>query len=197
MVWLAGSLDIVFLVVAFGVRTWLQWRRTRDSGWRLGRPHRASAGAARALMFTAGALLGASLAVGPWSSPWPTRAAGVVIALAAVALVAVAQVQMGASWRVGVDPNETTALVSHGLYARVRNPIYTGMVVFAVGQLLVVPSLLTVAAVLAMTAGVELQARAVEEPYLRTTHGPAFTAWATVAGRFVPGLGRWSEAGES
>jgi protein-S-isoprenylcysteine O-methyltransferase Ste14 len=37
----------------------------------------------------------------------------------------VSQYQMGNSWRVGVDPHETTELVSRGLFTVVRNPIFT------------------------------------------------------------------------
>jgi protein-S-isoprenylcysteine O-methyltransferase Ste14 len=37
---------------------------------------------------------------------------------------------------------------------------------------------------------VELQVRAVEEPYLRLVHGEAYAIYAANTGRFVPGIGR-------
>ena len=52
---------------------------------------------------------------------------------------------MGASWRIGVDPEERTDLVRHRLYRSVRNPIFTGMVLFAAGQALLVPDAMAVA----------------------------------------------------
>jgi protein-S-isoprenylcysteine O-methyltransferase Ste14 len=56
--------------------------------------------------------------------------------------------------------------------------------------LLVVPNVLSVLALVALTAAIELQVRLVEEPYLLRTHGDAYRRYAAVVGRFVPGLGR-------
>ena len=39
--------------------------------------------------------------------------------------------------------------------------------------------------------GLELQVRAVEEPYLLRTHGDAYRAYAARVGRFLPGVGRF------
>jgi len=50
-----------------------------------------------------------------------TGAAG--LAVAGIALTALAQFAMGDSWRVGVDANERTALVTNGPFAIVRNPM--------------------------------------------------------------------------
>ncbi|MFT3854487.1 MAG: isoprenylcysteine carboxylmethyltransferase family protein [Ilumatobacteraceae bacterium] len=192
MICAATALDAVFVAVAFGLRSWLQWRRTGDAGWRLGRTHSRIEMTARALMFMAAALLVASLVGESWRTSPVVFAAGAAAAIAAIVPVAVAQLQMGASWRIGVDPDERTELVTAGIYAHVRHPIYTGMTAFTVAQGLMLPSPWTLAAVAAMTVGAELQARAVEEPYLGATHGPRFATWARTAGRFVPRLGRLS-----
>ncbi|MET9817324.1 MULTISPECIES: hypothetical protein [unclassified Streptomyces] len=40
---------------------------------------------------------------------------------------------MGASWRVGVDVGERTALITGGPFAYVRNPIFTAMAVTGLG----------------------------------------------------------------
>jgi protein-S-isoprenylcysteine O-methyltransferase Ste14 len=187
---IALVLDLAFLLLAFGGRTLVQWRRTGDAGWRLGRPHSRAEGVARGLLVGACALLGAGVAWGWEAEPRATAAAGIAAAVAGIAIVVVAQLQMGASWRIGVDPAEHTPLVVTGLYAHVRNPIYTGMVVFALGQLLMLPNPLSALGCAAMLAGVEIQVRAVEEPFLAATHGAPFTAWSTHAGRFLPGVGR-------
>ena len=183
-------LDVLFLAVAFGVRTLVHRRRTGDSGWRLGRPHSPAEAAARGLLVGAGLLLGiAVVATRPPAAP-VVFGVGAIVALLSVAYVAVAQLQMGASWRIGVDPAERTALITAGLYAQVRNPIYTGMVAFALGQALMLPGVWSAIAVVAMAVGVELQVRAVEEPYLRDVHDADFERWAQRSGRFLPGLGR-------
>src|SRR5436189_129706 len=81
-----------------------------------------------------------------------------------------AQVQMGVSWRVGVDTGETTALVTSGLFRSVRNPIYTAVLVLVFGGLLAVPNAFSGWAFLAALTGMELLVRRVEEPYLHRVH---------------------------
>jgi len=115
--------------------------------------------------------------------------AGVVIGLGGAALVFLAQVQMGASWRIGLDPEERTDLVTAGLFGLVRNPIYTGMLATIVGIALLVPNVVALIAVADLVTAVELQVRRVEEPYLALVHGDAYRAYLGRVGRFVPGLG--------
>jgi protein-S-isoprenylcysteine O-methyltransferase Ste14 len=56
------------------------------------------------------------------SLPWtPTRIAAVVIGLPSLALLVLARMQLGGSF--SVRP-KAQALVTHGLYSRIRNPIY-------------------------------------------------------------------------
>ncbi len=123
-----------------------------------------------------------------WTLPRWTLSAGWALAALGLALVMTAQVQMGASWRIGIDA-EATPLVTDGLYAIVRHPIYSGLGVFGAGLLLVSPS-----PWLAAIEGVSLILIAVqsrrEERYLRCAHGRAFEDWAGRVGGFVPGIGR-------
>ncbi|MEU0164095.1 methyltransferase [Streptomyces iakyrus] len=85
-----------------------------------------------------------------------------------------------------MDVGERTALITGGPLAYVRNPIFTAMAVTGLGLVLMVPNILALTSLLA----VELQVRVVEEPYLRTVHGPAYLEYRARAGRFVPGIGR-------
>jgi protein-S-isoprenylcysteine O-methyltransferase Ste14 len=101
-----------------------------------------------------------------------------------------AQLVMGASWRIGVDPSARTKLVTQGPFAFVRNPIFSCMLVLALGLALLVPNLVSVLSALALLVGLEIQVRLVEEPYLRRVHGDAYLAYAQATGRFFPGLGR-------
>jgi protein-S-isoprenylcysteine O-methyltransferase Ste14 len=52
-----------------------------------------------------------------------------------------------------------------------------------------VPTWVSALALVALVAGVQMQVRAVEEPYLRAVHGAAYDAYAARTGRFVPGIG--------
>lgn len=111
---------------------------------------------------------------------------GVIAMVGGLLLTVIAQSGMGASWRIGVDASEKTELVTTGLYAIVRNPIFTGMGLFGLGLVLVWPNFASVMSLVLLVIGVELQVRFVEEPYLRSIHGEAWTTWASRVGRFVP-----------
>jgi protein-S-isoprenylcysteine O-methyltransferase Ste14 len=121
-----------------------------------------------------------------------SRATGLALAVAGMTMVMVSQYQMGNSWRVGVDPLETTELIRQGLFGVVRNPIFTGVIIAAAGLLMAVPNVLSAVAVLSVVVGLELQVRAVEEPYLTSVHGDRYVSYARAVGRFVPGVGRFA-----
>jgi protein-S-isoprenylcysteine O-methyltransferase Ste14 len=80
--------------------------------------------------------------------------------------------------------------VTGGWFSIIRNPIYTSMAVGWTGFALMVPTWLGLAAVVVIAVGLELQVRAVEEPYLLRTHGSEYGRYAARVGRFVPGVGR-------
>jgi protein-S-isoprenylcysteine O-methyltransferase Ste14 len=69
-------------------------------------------------LFLAMIFVGVHFASQPWT---PMRMVGVMIGLPSLALLALARIQLGASF--SVRP-KAQALVTHGLYARIRNPIY-------------------------------------------------------------------------
>ncbi|PYG00280.1 Phospholipid methyltransferase [Georgenia satyanarayanai] len=62
------------------------------------------------------------------------------MAIAGFAGVLAAQAAMGSSWRTGVDPTERTGLVTSGMFAVVRNPIFTAMLTALLGLTLLVPT---------------------------------------------------------
>lgn len=114
---------------------------------------------------------------------------GVVLAVTGIALTFGAQLAMGDAWRIGVDPDERTQLVTGGPFRLVRNPIYSAMMPTVFGLALMVPSVLAVVAFVAFVIALELQVRLVEEPHLLRTHGDAYAEYAARVGRFVPGIG--------
>jgi protein-S-isoprenylcysteine O-methyltransferase Ste14 len=70
--------------------------------------------------------------------PWPPlRIAGAVIALASMSLIVLARIQLGRSFSVRA---KATLLVTTGLYARIRNPIYTFGCFFFLGVAMFVPA---------------------------------------------------------
>jgi len=118
-----------------------------------------------------------------------------LIALVGMAATVTAQVAMGTSWRVGVDPAERTGLVTDGAFTWVRNPVFTAMIVTAAGLTLMAPNVVSVAGLIALLVAIQLQVRIVEEPYLLEVHTAAYKSYAAQVGRFVPGIGRITTTG--
>lgn len=114
--------------------------------------------------------------------------AGLALLAAGIAVVAVAQRQMGASLRVGL-PAEPTALVSRGLFGWTRNPIFLGMLLALAGVVLVAPGIWSVSVWLAAATAIGIQTR-LEERHLCARHGDAYRSYAARVGRFLPGIGR-------
>jgi protein-S-isoprenylcysteine O-methyltransferase Ste14 len=133
-------------------------------------------------------LLGVVTPEGVLHAPW-IQNAGIVIAVIGIAATVYAQLDMGDSWRIGVDPSETTTLVRSGVFGWVRNPIFTAMITFGVGITLVTPNPVALAGLVLLVATIELQVHIVEEPYLLTVHGDAYRDYLASVGRFVPALG--------
>ena len=131
---------------------------------------------------TAGMARIATLAVG-WAA-----VAGAVLGVGGITLTLVAQLAMGDSWRIGVDDSQRTDLVTTGVFANVRNPIFTAMLIATGGLVLLVPNPLSVTALVVLTAALEVQVRLVEEPYLARTHGPTYQHYRCATGRFLPTL---------
>ena len=75
------------------------------------------------LLTLAAVLVALSLLVAHfWGYPWtPMRIAGAAIGLPSFALLILARIQLGGSFSVRA---KAEALVTHGLYSRIRNPIY-------------------------------------------------------------------------
>lgn len=196
---LALALYLFYGILTFGVRTLVQIRRTGSSGFHGvgGRPGSAEwiAGVGFVVALAVGfaaPLLALLDVVEPIAALDGSAAhvAGIVLALGGIAATFVAQVAMGASWRIGVDPSERTALVTTGPFALVRNPIFAAMLPTALGLTLLVPSWVALAGMAGLFVALELQVRAVEEPYLLSVHGETYASYAAQTGRFAPGLGR-------
>jgi len=191
---LAALLFVVLAVVVPALRV-----RRRTGVWPIvvgsstARGQRSVAWLMRAFVVAVGAWLVAYAVAGPaavgvMALPPSVAAAGWALVAASLAVLLLAQAQMGAAWRIGID-HRATALVTHGLYGVVRNPIYSAMDLVLAGVVLVAPSPWSLTAALGVAAALAVQTR-LEEQHLLSLHGPTYRAYAARVGRFVPGLGR-------
>lgn len=197
---LALLLCVFWFVSLFVIRSVLQLRRTGSTGMK------GFHGALGSLPWLAGTTASAGLVLSPlapvsailgwpggtlWLELPPLHWLGAALAFCGILGALRAQLSMGDSWRIGVDESERTELVSDGLFAWVRNPIFSFMIASVVGLFLTLPNALALAAGVFTVVGIELQVRVVEEPYLLRTHGERYAAYAARVGRFLPGTGRF------
>lgn len=197
MEWLALALFVLYVLVGFGIRTAVQIRRTGDSGFRglSGSPGSAEwwAGVLFATALVAGVLapIAGLLGLSAISALElrPVQAAGAALATLGILGTFITQRDMGDNWRVGVDEDERTELVTSGSFAMVRNPIFAAMLVTGAGIALVVPNGIALGGWVLLLLAIELQVRVVEEPYLRRHHGEPYQRYVARVGRFLPGVG--------
>ena len=195
--WVVVDLEVVFVGLALVWRSVQQRRQTGSSGF-VAFKERGVAARVAALAMVAGVV---GLAAGPAvafddARGWGVAAAaGVLLMVGGLVLTLAAQQQMGRSWRIGVDPDERTELVTAGLFGWVRNPIFTAMIAFGAGVALAVPNAWSIAGALLLAGGIVAQVLLIEEPYLRSTHVTTYEQYLRSTGRFLPRLRRRSAAG--
>lgn len=195
----ASALALMWFLSAFLLRIAIHVHRYRDTGVRGNAGPPGSLGWWVRLLFTAATVV---VAVAPVLAALEVvavvdaldhaagRWVGLVLTVAGIGLTFGAQLTMGRSWRIGVDPGERTELVVDGMFAVVRNPIFSAMVLTAVGLAAMVPTVPGLVGALALVVVLQAQVRGVEEPYLRGAHGRAYDSYVAGTGRFVPRLMR-------
>ncbi|NND83491.1 MAG: isoprenylcysteine carboxylmethyltransferase family protein [Gammaproteobacteria bacterium] len=120
-----------------------------------------------------------------YALPPPLVLIGTVLGLTGIAIIVIAQWQMGHAWRIGVDQSERTELIVTGLYTRSRNPIYLGILMYWVGLVMVFPHLFMLICALVCWLCIELIVRKIEEPFLRRLHGQAYDDYCSRTNRYL------------
>jgi protein-S-isoprenylcysteine O-methyltransferase Ste14 len=96
--------------------------------------------------------------------------------------------RMGRNWRLSVLPDQRTELVTGGLYARTRHPIYALNILLMICSIIVVPTVPMVA-VGAVHVGLILLKARNEERFLLQVHGQRYAEYCRRTGGFFPRLG--------
>jgi protein-S-isoprenylcysteine O-methyltransferase Ste14 len=138
---------------------------------------------------TAAAVLMLERRTGRWEAQPALTAAGVLLAAAGAALHVRARRALGALWSDVIAVRARHEVVDHGPYARVRHPLYLGLLLLAAGTLCAHPSPATVCVAVGTAAGVALKIP-LEERALRRTLGEAYARYAARVPALVPRLFR-------
>lgn len=122
-------------------------------------------------------------ALGPLPLGEGARLVGLGLLGVATAWIAAAQVQMGRSWRIGIDP-APTALVTTGLFRLSRNPVFVGMLGMLAGLFLALPIAPTLALLAVGLVAFPVQVRH-EEKHLLRLHGDAYERYRASVRRWL------------
>lgn len=115
---------------------------------------------------------------------------GAALMFEGIVLLVAAQLDLGASWRIGIDEGARPGLVEGGLYRFCRNPIFLGLLIVIAGYTALLPTPLSLILLAGQFLGMRLQIAA-EEAYLLRTYGDAYRAYARRVGRLLPRMGRF------
>lgn len=108
-----------------------------------------------------------------WLERDAVRWFGLALLVASLVWTATAQVQMGASWRIGIDKKNRTELVEKGLFSVSRNPIFLGMRLALAGFFLTIPNAVTLLTLVLGDVLMQIQVR-LEEEHLTNLHGAQY-----------------------
>jgi protein-S-isoprenylcysteine O-methyltransferase Ste14 len=179
---------LLFFVSAFAWPTWRVWKRHGVNPLVLPRDDSAYGliGAwFKVLLLGLLAMLG-GLAFGvpervlaplDWLSLQPVETSGWAVLTISMVWIAAAQLQMGRSWRIGIDTREQPPLVQEGLFRLSRNPIFLGMRANLLGLFMVLPNAVTLAALLVGEVLMQVQVR-LEEQHLNAALGDTYKTYA-------------------
>lgn len=108
------------------------------------------------------------------------------LGLLAIALVwtIIAQNHMRNSWRIGIDKETKTELITSGLFGLSRNPIFFGMIISLVGLFLTIPNALTGIFLILGYILIQIQIR-LEEEFLSIEHGQNYTNYKQKVRRLI------------
>lgn len=109
---------------------------------------------------------------------------GIATLIIAFIWVILAQTQMGESWRIGIDSEHETPLITHGLFRHSRNPIFLGMRINLAGFFFVLPNAFTLAIWLVGDVAIQAQVY-LEEEHLQRLHSAAYERYCQQVRRWL------------
>lgn len=109
---------------------------------------------------------------------------GTALLWISLAWICLAQSTMGRDWKMGVDDRHDGTLLTSGVFARSRHPVYLGIRLMLFGQLLVIQSWPALGLWLVSEILVQTQAR-FEEEAMVARHGDRYAAYCSAVRRWL------------
>jgi protein-S-isoprenylcysteine O-methyltransferase Ste14 len=120
----------------------------------------------------------------PFWQPQAPGVFGIALCLAAVAGIAASLVSFGDSFRVGIDEQKPDRLVTSGMFAFSRNPIYVCFDAFFIGQFLIHRNAALAFAAVCFGLAIHRQILR-EETFLRPHYGAEYEAYCQKVRRYL------------
>lgn len=112
------------------------------------------------------------------------RYTGIGLLIVSLIWTIIAQNHMKDSWRIGIDQENKTQLITSGLFSVSRNPIFLGMIVSLLGLFLSTPNTFTFIFLLVGYILIQIQIR-LEEEFLIGQHGEEYISYQQKTKRLI------------
>lgn len=113
-----------------------------------------------------------------------TKYIGLTLLFISLLWTIIAQGHMKNSWRIGIDNDTKTKLITTGLFSVSRNPIFLGMTLSLAGLFLTTPNVLTVLFLIVGYILIQIQIR-LEEAFLTKEHGQIYLDYKQQVRRLI------------
>ncbi|OCK49903.1 beta-carotene 15,15'-monooxygenase [Chryseobacterium sp. CBo1] len=109
---------------------------------------------------------------------------GMSLMILSLIWVLIAQFQMENSWRIGIDEELKTELITTGLFKYSRNPIFLGMLMSLTGLFLTLPTFISLSFFIISNILIQIQIR-LEEEFLLKQHGTYYLEYKKKVRRLI------------
>lgn len=118
---------------------------------------------------------------------------GVCVAIAALAMFRLTHQALGRNWSVSLQMREDHKLITHGVYARIRHPMYSAFWLMGIAQALLLPNWVGGLAGIAGFGTLYLLRVRAEEEMMLATFGDEYRQYMQRTGRLFP---KWGHSAE-
>ena len=109
---------------------------------------------------------------------------GISLLMASFCWTIIAVNQMSNSWRIGLDRENKTELITTGLFKHSRNPVFFGMAISMIGIFMMLPNAVTLLSCLLYITFANIQIE-LEEEFLVTSFGEEYVNYKTKVKRWI------------